>query len=70
MPIKPLVLACLFALSPMGALDAQAQSSATATSPAKVANATDAKFRAIYTREWAWRQRQSGSAGEIGRAHV
>ena len=64
MPIKPLVLTCLFALSPMVALDAQAQSSATATSPAKVANATDAKFRAIYTREWAWRQRQSGSAGE------
>ncbi len=65
MPIKPLALACLFALSPVLAPDAQAQSPASSTpAAAKASNATDAKFRAIYEREWAWRQQQAGGAGE------
>ncbi|AXA85605.1 DUF885 domain-containing protein [Lysobacter oculi] len=65
MPIKPLALACLFALSPMLAPGVQAQSPAPSTAAtARASNPTDAKFRAIYEREWAWRQQQAGGAGE------
>ena len=60
---RPIFLACLLALP--GVASVQAASAAPATEAAKPAeSAMDARFRAIYEREWKWRQEQNGSSGE------
>ena len=60
---QKLVLACVIALSGVVTVPATfATPVAQASKPAE--SALDAKFRAIYEREWAWRQEQNGSSGE------
>lgn len=63
---RTLSLACLLALS--GAMAPTALLAAAVDETASTARtpetALDAKFRAIYEREWQWRQAQNGSSGE------
>ena len=60
---RPIFLACLLALP--GVASVQAASAAPVTQAVKpTESAMDARFRAIYEREWKWRQEQNGSSGE------
>lgn len=63
-----LAVALLVALSAPALV--QAAPPSTATAPATVAgeNAADAAFRALYEKEWAWRQADGGEASEDGDA--
>ena len=58
-----LILGCVLALSGVLAVPATIASPVVqAANPAE--SALDARFRAIYEREWKWRQEQNGSSGE------
>ncbi|MCW4455879.1 DUF885 family protein [Flavobacterium sp. MXW15] len=65
---SPLVVALLLVLSLPAAV--QAASPAAAAAPASLAaeSAADAQFRAIYEKEWTWRQSGGGEASEDGDA--
>jgi uncharacterized protein (DUF885 family) len=58
--IRPLSVALLLAL----ALPAAASPANPPAAAATVAGDADARFRAIYEKEWAWRQEQSGGGDE------
>ena len=59
--MKHLLIALLFVAIPFAAI-----SPAHSASPEKGSNAMDARFKAIYEKEWTWRQQQSGGADEDG----
>lgn len=60
---KPLVIAILLAL-PMWSLAAASHAQTPSPTRAAEQNSMDARFQAIYQREWKWRQQQDGSAGD------
>ena len=61
--VRGALMACMLALP--SALMAPASFAAPASQASRPAeSALDAKFRAIYQREWKWRQAQNGSSGE------
>ena len=59
--MKRLLVALLFAAIPFTAIPP-----AHAASPDNESNAADARFKAIYEKEWKWREQQSGGADEDG----
>ncbi len=65
---SPLVAALLLALALPAPAALAAPPSAPAAAPASLANESpaDAAFRAIYEKEWAWRQAGGGEASEDG----
>ena len=65
---SPLVAALLLALALPAHAALAAPPSAPAAAPASLANESpaDAAFRAIYEKEWAWRQAGGGEASEDG----
>ena len=60
---RPIFLACLLVLPSVTSVPAASAAPVTqAVKPTE--SAMDARFRAIYEREWKWRQEQNGSSGE------
>ena len=59
--MKRLLVALLFAALPFTAIPP-----AHAASPDNESNAADARFKAIYEKEWKWREQQGGGADEDG----
>ena len=63
-----LAVALLLALSSPLALHAAVPTATTAPTSVATENAADAAFRALYEKEWAWRQEGGGEASEDGDA--
>lgn len=63
-----LAVALLVALSAPALVQAAPPSTATAPATVVGENAADAAFRALYEKEWAWRQADGGEASEDGDA--
>lgn len=66
LPLKPAILTLSMvlasSLAPISALAADGKPSSSESQAAE--SATDRKFRGIYTREWAWRQANSGDTDD------